>query len=153
MVDLSALAEAAKEGFLGFSLENGSTDYVTSVTMTDDITLYANYKEVVLPMTVFDFEDNTKQGWNVMNGGASSVTDGVYKVAFDTQKSDAWLYNEKLSLDANTLRYVVVKMRHNIPQARPALKSWRCSLSVPSIRRGRHICVLRPHNSLPPTNL
>lgn len=115
-VDLSALAEADKEGFLGFTLENGSTDYVTSVTMTDDITLYANYKEVVLPVTVFDFEDNTKQGWNVMNGGASSVTDGVYKVAFDTQKADAWLYNANLSLDANTLRYVVVKMRHNIPQ-------------------------------------
>lgn len=123
-VDLSTLAEAAKEGFLGFTLENGSTDYVTSVTMTDDITLYANYKEVVLPITVFDFEDNTKQGWNVMNGGASSVTDGVYKVAFDTAKADAWLYNANLSLDANTLRYVVVKMRHNIPQGATGSKKF-----------------------------
>ncbi len=114
-VDLSTLSECSKEGFLGFLLEKGSTDYVTSVTMTDDITLYANYEKITLPVTVFDFEDNTAQGWKTTNS-SGSVSNGAYKLTFDTAKSDAWLYNDNVSLNADTLRYVVIKMRHNIPQ-------------------------------------
>lgn len=114
-VDLTALASwTAPNGFLGFTREKGSDDYLTSIDMTDDITLYVNCAETVLPSVRFDFEDNTTMGWKV-NNASGSVADGAYTVTFDTSKSDAWLYNESLSLDANTLRYAVIKMRHNVP--------------------------------------
>ena len=51
-----ALGEAHREGFnfLGWSLEAGSTSYITQIEVTSDITVYANWEEIeVLPEGVY----------------------------------------------------------------------------------------------------
>ena len=115
VVELATMPEATSAGFLGFTRENGSNAYLTEITMNDDITLYASFTEVKLPCVRYDFGTGA-DGWMVHNA-AGRVENGAYALTFDTLKNDAWLYNESLALDANSLRYAVVKMRHNVPSS------------------------------------
>lgn len=121
VVDLTTLPAYTSAGFVGFTRENGSDSYLTEITMDDDITLYAVFTEVKLPCERYDFNTGA-DGWKV-NNAAGGVANGAYKLTFDTAKNDAWLYNESLSLDAASLRYAVIKMRHNVPSSAVGTKS------------------------------
>lgn len=123
-LDLTALE--TEEGFLGYSLVPGSEEYITSLILTADTVIYANGGEALLPVMRWDFEDGSSEGWNLQGGFADSVADGAFKVSFAAAdaKKDVWLYKQGLNADASVYRYVVFKMRHNLPDgafgAKPA---------------------------------
>ncbi|MBQ7901693.1 MAG: hypothetical protein IJ365_07015, partial [Clostridia bacterium] len=113
-VDLSGLAVG--DGFLGYSLESGSTDYITSVAMTDDVTIYANYLKI--EDIVWDFEDNTAMGWVGLNTHSVDTSGASLKLYYSSSssKADLWGYIQNLEVNASNYKYIVIEMRHNIPE-------------------------------------
>ena len=104
MGDVISLSAPTKEGyiFLGWSLEKGSTDYVSRITIQGDVTLYANYKEEeytinfelyggtytgpkvikygeALTLTTPTKEGFTFLGWSLVSGSCDYVTEIIGK--------------------------------------------------------------------------
>lgn len=112
-VDLTQLETS--EGFLGYSLEPGSEDYITSLVLDKDVTVYANYRKSVLPVMKWDFDDKTAQGWIARDAYSSDTSAQTLKLSYSSKIADVWAYTQDLDVDTSVYRYVVFDMRHNIP--------------------------------------
>ncbi len=120
-VDLTALA--VDDDFLGYSTEPGSTDYITSLELTEDTVIYANYKEKERKSLIWDFDDNTKQGWQVWNG-TLTVNNGIAKVTYKTTTGDAIFLSGDINVPASDYKYLVADLRHNVPSGQTGTKSF-----------------------------
>lgn len=113
-VDLAALP--VEEGFLGYTETPDGKDFITGLTLTEDTVIYARYDGVpVKKAVVWDFEDNTAQGWIQENAAGMAVENGVLNLTLPTDVTDTHILKSGLSLPAASYRYVVVSMRHNAP--------------------------------------
>ena len=65
----------------------------------------------------WNFDNGDAEGWSVKNGTDKGITDGVYKVALSYTSSDTWIQNYSVSFDAASYKYMVVYMRHNLPES------------------------------------
>ena len=104
------------EGFLGYSLVPGSEEYITSVEMTDDTVVYANYEDIYKKSVIWDFDDNTLQNWVGENSESITVDGGIVKVAYKTSNPDAYFYTRGINKPASSYKYVVARLRHNVPE-------------------------------------
>ena len=121
-----------EEGFLGYSLDAGSKDYITEVVMSKDTVIYANYDnddsdddsndENNSSVILWDFEDNTLQNWINANAHSSSVNNGVVKVTHTTSWADAYFYTSGVNAAASKYKYIVAKIRHNVPEGQKGTK-------------------------------
>ena len=114
VADLSEIPSAA--GLLGYTLENGSEDYITTVTLTDDTTVYADYGKAETAL-VWNFDDKTSQGWTANNVASVSYDNGTLRIVPSDTKNDIMLVRMGLSADASLYKYVVFDMRHNLPDS------------------------------------
>ena len=80
----------------------------------DKITFVA---EKTVGIIEWNFDDNTTEGWSVRNGVDKGVSNGVYKVALSSSNPDTWIQRYSLNFEAADYRYLVVYLRHNIPDA------------------------------------
>ncbi len=83
----------------------------------DKITFVAEETTEEAGVIEWNFDNGDRQGWSVSNGVDKGITDGVYKVALSTTKSDTWLQNTSVSFEAAPYKYMVVYMRHNLPES------------------------------------
>ncbi len=115
IVDLTKLETSYS--FLGYSMTEGSTDYITSLELTDDTVIYANYPEnYTLPAPIeWNFNDNTAQGWTTECADNVAVINGVLKADFSAAEYDFKLLRNGLSIDASIYSFAEFKLRHNIP--------------------------------------
>lgn len=114
--DVVKLSEIPKaENFKGFKEKLSDKTYMTSdFVITSDTVIYMDADRPIAPAIIWDFEDNTKQGWAVQGGIDLGVTDGVLKAKLGTS-ADMWLYRNGVNAPLDTYKYVVFSMRHNIP--------------------------------------
>ena len=80
----------------------------------DKITFVA---EETVGIIEWNFDDNTTEGWSVRNGVDKGVSNGVYKVALSSSNPDTWIQRYSLNFEAADYKYLVVYLRHNIPDA------------------------------------
>ncbi|MBQ8759437.1 MAG: hypothetical protein IJZ20_07070, partial [Clostridia bacterium] len=121
-VDLTALE--TEENFLGYSLVAGSESYITDLTITDDTTVYANYGAEKKKSVVWDFEDNTLQNWITANAHSATVQNGVVKIAYKSSTGDAYFYTGGINKPAADYKYLVAKVRHNVPAGSAGSKAF-----------------------------
>ena len=93
------------------TMSQAGTVYTVEI---DKITFVAEDK---IGLIEWNFDDNTSQGWSVKNGVDKGVSNGVYKVALSSSNPDTWIQHYELNFEAADYKYLVVDMRHNIPDA------------------------------------
>ena len=144
VVDLTSFATG--NGFLGYSLEEGSTDYITSITISGYVKVYANYEKPA--DIVWDFDDNTIMGWECINTRTVDTSGGSLKLYYTStaSKADVMVRLESQNIASDNYKYIVIEMRHNIPDSgfgskpmevffkRSTDPKWNQSLSVNAVQ-------------------
>jgi len=91
-----------------------STADTTYTVEIDKITFIA---EETSGLIEWNFNDGTTEGWSIKNGVDKGVTDGIYKVALSSTNADTWIQNYSVNFMASDYKYMVVYMRHNLPES------------------------------------
>lgn len=144
VIDLTEFS--TENGFLGYSMQAGSADYITSLTVSRDVTVYANYRKI--DDIIWDFDDNTAMGWEGLNTRTVETDNSSLKLYYTStaSKKDVWAYNQNQTINASDYKYIVIEMRHNIPDSAFGTKplevffkrstdaKWNQSLSVNTVQ-------------------
>lgn len=142
-VDLTELSVGG--GFKGYSLTFGSEDYITQLELAEDTVIYANYTggapAVKRNAYVWDFDDNTLQGWTTTNAKSAAASNGAAKVVYKTDNADAYFYTSGINADASVYKYVVVTLRHNVPDGKTGSKPFEVFFRKTTDSWGQHLSV------------
>lgn len=118
-VDLTILE--TEDGFLGYSTAPDSDSYITEIEMCEDTVIYANYEKDIGNI-VWDFDDNSLQNWKNANAFSSTVTDGIVTVSYTKSLPDVYFYTSGVNAPAEKYKYIVAKIRHNVPDGKTGTK-------------------------------